>query len=227
MKTNKIFFVAICGVLALASCDQEKEVVVESQLETVSYMLGREISRNVLAMGMDSLSMDAYSKGLEDGMNGEESLFADEETDQVLQAHFDELEKIKILAIKQNGEAFLANNAIIDGVVTLPSGLQYEILVPGTGATPLATDIVETHYRGMLLDGKVFDSSIERGVPAKFGVGGVIPAWVEALQLMKVGAKWRLYCPSRLAYGERGSGRAIGPFETLIFEIELISIVKE
>ena len=122
------------------------------------------------------------------------------------------------------GKDFLADNAKKDSIVTLASGLQYEIMTEGNGAKPAAADQVECHYHGTLIDGTVFDSSVERGEPAVFPVNGVIQGWVEALQLMPVGSKWRLFIPSDLAYGERGAGQQIGPHTTLVFEVELISI---
>jgi FKBP-type peptidyl-prolyl cis-trans isomerase FklB len=125
---------------------------------------------------------------------------------------------------KAEGERFLAENAKEEGVKTLQSGLQYKVIAPGTGKTPKASDSVTTHYKGTLIDGTEFDSSYRRGQPATFPVSGVIPGWTEALQLMKEGARWRIFLPPSLAYGERGVGRDIGPNSTLIFEVELISI---
>ena len=128
---------------------------------------------------------------------------------------------------KAAGDAFLAENGKRPEVKTTPSGLQYEVITKGTGAQPTADDTVEVHYTGKLIDGTVFDSSVERGVPATFGVTQVIPGWVEALQLMKVGAKWRLFIPSQLAYGPQGAGNVIGPNATLIFDVELLKIVEK
>ena len=125
---------------------------------------------------------------------------------------------------KADGEKFLVENARKEGVTTLPSGLQYKEIKAGKGKSPKATDTVTTHYKGTLIDGMEFDSSYKRGEPATFPVSGVIPGWTEALQLMKEGAKWQLFLPSNLAYGERGAGRDIGPNATLIFEVELISV---
>ena len=129
-----------------------------------------------------------------------------------------------VMATPTDGAAFLTQNGQRDGVVTLPSGLQYEVLAEGDGATPGPTSMVTTHYHGTLIDGTVFDSSVQRGQPASFPVNGVIAGWTEALQLMQVGDKWRLFLPPELAYGDRGAGGAIGPGATLIFEVELLEV---
>jgi FKBP-type peptidyl-prolyl cis-trans isomerase FklB len=137
-------------------------------------------------------------------------------------------EQVKVLAEKnkKEGEAFLAGNKKKQGVITMPSGLQYKIMTDGKGKSPKATDMVTVNYKGTLIDGTEFDSSYKRGQPATFNVNGVIPGWTEALQLMKEGSKWQLFVPSNLAYGERGAGGPIGPNAVLIFEVELISIKK-
>jgi len=141
-----------------------------------------------------------------------------------LMAKQQEAQKAVSAKAKAEGEAFLAANATKDGVVTLPSGLQYKVITPGSGASPKASDTVSVHYRGRLIDGTEFDSSYKRNEPTSFPVGGVIPGWTEALQLMKVGAKWELYVPAKLAYGDRGAGGLIPPGATLVFEVELLSI---
>ena len=138
---------------------------------------------------------------------------------------FQELSEQAYAKMKEEGETFLAANSKKEGVVTLPSGLQYEVLVEGTGKQPTASDRVQCHYEGTLIDGTLFDSSIKRGEPAVFGVTQVIPGWVEALQLMKEGAKWRLYIPYQMAYGEHGAGEMIPPYSALIFEVELIKVL--
>jgi len=148
-----------------------------------------------------------------------------EKANNILQQFFSELEKKKFQANIEEGELFLEENSKRTEVTTLVSGLQYEIIQKGEGATPASTDKVKCHYHGTLVDGTVFDSSVQRGEPAEFPVNGVIQGWVEALQLMQVGSKWRLYVPSNLAYGERGAGGVIGPHATLIFEVELLAIV--
>ena len=142
----------------------------------------------------------------------------------LIQDYFVELSQKKSQEAISAGQAFLDENGKKEGVTTTASGLQYEVLTNGTGATPIESDQVTVHYHGTLVDGTVFDSSVERGQPATFPVNGVIPGWVEALQLMNVGSKYKLYIPSDLAYGERGAGGSIGPNETLIFEVELLSI---
>jgi FKBP-type peptidyl-prolyl cis-trans isomerase FklB len=146
------------------------------------------------------------------------------EAQKILQEYFSKQQELKSKKAIEEGENFLAENGKKKGVTTLESGLQYEVITKGEGAKPTLNDQVTTHYHGTLIDGTVFDSSVERGQPATFPVSGVIKGWTEALQLMSVGSKWKLFVPYNLAYGERGAGANIGPFTTLIFEVELISI---
>ena len=153
-----------------------------------------------------------------------ELAISEEEANVILQEYFQNLANKALEANSEAGKAFLAENAKREEVTTTASGLQYEVLLEGEGDSPKATDEVTVHYHGTLIDGSVFDSSVERGQPATFPVNGVIPGWIEALQLMKPGAKYKLFIPSDLAYGERGAGQMIGPNSTLIFEVELISI---
>ncbi len=171
------------------------------------------------------------ARGLKDGLAGGKTLLTDDEAQAVLNEVRTELGKKQEAKVheagevnKKEGDAFLAGNKGKDGVVTLPSGLQYKILKAGTGAKPVASDSVVCNYRGTLINGTEFDSSYKRGQPATFPVGGVIKGWTEALQLMPVGSKWQLFVPSDLAYGERGPSPEIGPDSTLIFEVELLSI---
>ena len=173
------------------------------------------------------------SQGLKDAMSGAKTRLTQEEAQAVLKEVQTEVQKEQQAKMKEaadknktEGEAFLASNKSKDGVVTLPSGLQYKILTAGTGPKPTASDSVKCNYRGTLINGTEFDSSYKRGQPATFAVGQVIKAWTEALQLMPVGSKWQLFVPSSLAYGERGAGAEIGPNATLIFEVELLSIEK-
>jgi FKBP-type peptidyl-prolyl cis-trans isomerase len=195
-----------------------------------SYALGENLGLSLKRQEVD-IDPDLVSRGLKDALAGRKPALTDEEAKAALtqlQAKVRENMEAKIKAMsaanKQAGDAFLAANKSKEGVVTLPSGLQYKILKEGTGPKPTATETVECNYRGTLLDGKEFDNSYKRGEPATFPVGGVIKGWTEALQLMPVGSKWQLFVPSNLAYGERSPGAEIPPNSTLIFEVELLSI---
>ncbi|WP_193073724.1 FKBP-type peptidyl-prolyl cis-trans isomerase [Pseudomonas sp. FME51] len=195
--------------------------------QRVSYGIGRQMGDQLLSSNIPDLAVDLVMAGLRDAYTQQPS-----QVDEVaMQAAFQTLqEKMQALgeesarAAGKAGLEFLERNAARDGVVTLPSGLQYEVVNAGTGATPTASSTVRTHYEGTLISGEVFDSSYKRGQPAEFPVGGVIAGWTEALQLMQEGAKWRLYIPSNLAYGERAAG-SIPPHSTLIFDIELIAVL--
>ena len=199
---------------------------IKTKAERLSYSLGVNIAANITKQGFDSLDTKALSQAFKDFMNKQPLLISEGAAEQVIQEYFAGLQKEKAGKNKAAGEAFLAENKKKAGVVTLPSGLQYQVIKEGTGSIPKDTNTVTTHYHGTLIDGTVFDSSVQRGQPASFPVNGVIQGWVEALQLMKVGSKWKLFVPSNLAYGERGAGGAIGPDAALIFEVELISIDK-
>ena len=193
-------------------------------MEKVSYALGMSIANNIMASGVNGLNVEEFVKAITTYMAGEEPAMTPAEAQQVLNDYFTKLQEEQTAALKAEGEAFLAQNAKNEGVVTLPSGLQYKVLKSGNGATPKASDSVECHYEGRLISGTVFDSSYQRGETATFGVTQVIAGWVEALQLMKEGDKWQLYIPYNLAYGERGAGAQIPPFATLIFDVELIKV---
>lgn len=193
-------------------------------MDKVSYALGMSIANNIMASGVNGLNVEEFVKAITTYMAGEEPAMTPAEAQQVLNDYFTKLQEEQTAALKAEGEAFLAQNAKNDGVVTLPSGLQYKVLKSGNGATPKASDSVECHYEGRLISGTVFDSSYQRGETATFGVTQVIAGWVEALQLMKEGDKWQLYIPYNLAYGERGAGAQIPPFATLIFDVELIKV---
>ena len=203
----------------------EKYTTIE---ERVSYGIGRQMGDQLSSNPIEGLSIDAVLAGLADSLNGAPSAVAHA----ALQEAFEEMhgriqakeaEKAKVMAA--DGEAYLAENAKRKEIRVTDSGLQYEILVEGNGPKPSATSTVKTHYHGTLIDGTVFDSSVERGEPAEFPVNGVISGWTEALQMMGTGSKWRLHLPYQLAYGERGAGGAIGPYSTLVFDVELLDIV--
>jgi len=194
-------------------------------MDKVSYALGLSIGNNFQNSGIKELIIDDFIKGLNDVLSGEKPAISYDEAKQVINDYFIQLQAEKLAINKQAGEEFLRINKEKAGVTELPSGLQYEILEKGSGEKPKASDQVKCHYHGTLINGTVFDSSVQRGEPATFGVSQVIPGWVEALQLMEVGSKWRLFIPSDLAYGERGAGESIEPNSTLIFDVELLDIV--
>ena len=195
-------------------------------MDKVSYALGLSIGNNFLNSGIKNLQVEDFVKGLTDVLNEKQPDITYDEAKEVINEFFIKLQKEKMEINKKAGEEFLHINKGRAGVVELPSGLQYQVLKQGNGAKPKATDKVKCHHHGTLINGTVFDSSVQRGQPAVFGVNQVIPGWVEALQLMPVGSKWRLFIPSNLAYGEQGAGEMIEPNSTLIFDVELLDIVK-
>ena len=222
---------AAIAILALGSWAQAQEPKgLKDQKEKLSYVIGVDIGKALEKQGVQ-IDPEIVAKGLKDGFSGGKLLMNDQEIQETMTAFQKEMRVKQEAALKQageknkkEGEAFLTENKTKEGVKTLPSGLQYKVIKAGSGKKPKATDTVVTHYKGTLLDGTEFDSSYRRNQPATFKVNGVIRGWTEALQLMEEGAKWILYVPSALAYGERGAGGQIGPNATLIFEVELVSI---
>ena len=202
-------------------------------LDRISYALGLSMGNNFRASGINEINVQDFADGVAAVFYGNQPKMTYDEAKAEIQAYFTELEKKQRAAAeelgKQNlelGEKYLAENGKRAEVKTLPSGLQYEVITEGDGPMPEATDQVEVHYTGKLIDGTVFDSSVDRGVPATFGVTQVIPGWVEALQLMKAGSKWRLFIPSNLAYGPNGApGSPIGPNATLVFDVDLLKVI--
>jgi FKBP-type peptidyl-prolyl cis-trans isomerase FklB len=210
-------------------CLAEEKVELKDQKDKESYSLGYQFGQNLKIRGVD-LDLEVYTSGIRDALGGKEPLVSREE----IRATISELQKrtaaarqkeLKEMAAKnlEESKKFLAENQKKEGVKTLPSGLQYKIMTEGSGKTPKATDDVTVNYTGTFIDGTEFDSSYKRGEPAIFKVNGIIKGWAEALQLMKEGAKWQLFVPPELGYGERGMGR-IPPNSTLVFEVELISV---
>lgn len=200
----------------------------------MSYALGMSMGHNFKGTGIKTLNSADFAAGVASVYDGVKPEMTFDEAKRIVNEYFAKLEaEMQAEAAKQgevnrkNGEAFLSENAKREGIKVTESGLQYEVLVSGKGDSPKASDNVEVHYTGKLIDGTVFDSSVERGVPASFGVTQVIPGWVEALQLMHEGDKWRLYIPSDLAYGPNGAGGVIGPNMTLIFDVELLRVIKK
>ena len=223
---NKTVQLLIVGfAIVLSSCSNNAtDKTPETEMEKVSYSLGVNVATGVKAQGLDTIDANAVAKAFKDVFEGNDLDISEEESMEVLQAYFGKLQAAAKEKAGEAGATYLAENAAKEGVITTESGLQYEIMNSGSGAKPTAADQVTVHYHGMLTDGTVFDSSVDRGEPAQFGVTQVIPGWIEALQLMSVGDKWKLTIPSELAYGDRGAGGLIGPGATLVFEVELIEI---
>ena len=218
-KKHIAFFLAI--LINLTSMNAQK---LKTEIDSVSYCIGVNIGENLKNQFSD-IDIKDFMNGMNDVLDKKSELkISNAEAQKILQEYFTKQQEMKTKMAKEEGANFLAENAKNEGVISLESGLQYEILKQGSGAKPTINDNVTTHYHGTLIDGTIFDSSVDRGQPATFPVSGVIKGWTEALQLMSVGSKWRLYVPYDLAYGERGAGANIGPFTTLIFDVELISI---
>lgn len=229
-----LFFVSLISLEGVSQnkcckkkkCKYNKTMELKTEMDSISYGLGVSIAQNLKSQGVTELDVVSLSKGLEDVLQGKDLKLAEAEIGAMLNTYMQKKVEEKAKEVIEEGKKFLEENGKRSEVKTLPSGLQYEIIKEGTGEKPTSLDKVTTHYTGRLIDGTVFDSSVERGQPATFPVGGVIKGWTEALQLMPVGSKWKLYIPYNLAYGERGAGAQIGPYSTLIFDIELISIEK-
>ena len=201
-------------------------------MDKVSYALGLGIGQQLAQMGATDLNVDDFAQSIKDVLAGNELKVSHREAQHIVQEYYAKKEEVlnaeraeKGKAAKAEGERYLAENAKKDGVITLPSGLQYQVLREGNGKKPSAKDSVKCHYEGFLIDGTVFDSSVQRGEPATFGLQQVIAGWTEGLQLMQEGAKYRFFIPYRLAYGEGGAGQMIPPYAALIFDVELIEVV--
>lgn len=232
LKLAQAALVLASLALMSACIDKSQFAKVETDDQKAAYSIGYNFGEQIAA-NTDELGLDVIIAGLRDGFNGSEGKISKDERltaikafskrrQEAMQGQRQEMESKN----KAAGEAFLNENKAKDGVVSLESGLQYEVLTKGEGDQPGATDVVKVHYTGTLIDGTVFDSSVERGEPVEFPLNRVIPGWTEGLQLMKEGAKWKLYVPAELAYGPRGSG-AIEPHSTLIFEVELLEVLGE
>ncbi len=229
---RKTLLAMIMAAAATVSMAAEPVKNLESEEQKVSYSFGVVFGKR-MTVDLPDLDMNAFVQGLDDAFSGKATLLSDEEVNQVLSQYQrsmqeQQLEKVQEIAAKNKelGETFLAENKNKEGIVTLASGLQYKVLEEGKGPQPGANDKVTVHYTGSLINGKVFDSSVERGQPATFPLNGVIAGWTEALQLMPQGSKWRLFIPPELAYGANGN-RSIGPNETLLFDVELLDIERK
>ncbi len=224
-KTKSILVVSLLAIM----WGQAQAVELSSHEQKFSYTMGARLSKMLAAQGVDKLDPTAFSAGVADAINGQPTQLTPEQMAEVMKAQ----QAVKQQAREEEGKAalaegqkFMEENKGKPGVKTLDSGLQYQEITAGAGDSPKETDKVKVHYRGTLIDGKQFDSSYDRGEPATFGVKGVIPGFSEALMLMKPGSKWKVFIPSDLGYGARGAGSNIGPNETLIFDLELMEIVK-
>lgn len=195
------------------------------ELENFSYALGMSIAGNLIQTGVKTVHPELFLTGFKDVFKGEKTMIHPEEANAILEEFIGKLNQNKGAGNLEEGKKFLEENRKKPGVVELPSGLQFQVLTEGEGEIPGLNDQVKCHYHGTLIDGTVFDSSVERGQPAVFPVNGVIQGWVEALQLMSTGSKWRLFIPSELAYGSNGAGGVIGPNSALIFDVELLKII--
>jgi FKBP-type peptidyl-prolyl cis-trans isomerase FklB len=195
------------------------------ELERFSYALGMSVASNLIKSGVKTINPEVFVEAINDTFIGEMPQLMPDEANKILRSFMDNTNQDEANENLESGLKFLEKNRSKKGVVELPSGLQYQVINDGDGELPSLTDEVKCHYHGSLIDGTVFDSSVERGKPAVFPVNGVIQGWVEALQLMSVGSKWRLYVPPELGYGEQGAGGVIGPNATLVFDVELLEIV--
>lgn len=227
-------WIAVSGVFLLAAqAISQETLALKTKKEKVSYTVGVEMAKSIKLQGID-LDVDVLLKAVKDVLSAQNLLMTEDEIRKTMATVHAELKQKRMQGMRartkdaegnrKEGEIFLAENKTKEGVVTLPSGLQYKILKAGDGKKPTEADTVEANYRGTLINGTEFDSSYRRGQPATFKVTGVIPGWTEALKLMPVGSKWQLFIPPQLAYGERGAGGYIGPNATLIFELELLAI---
>lgn len=225
---KKVFTLAAAFIIVtLFSCEGQKgkSVALTTTADSVSYAIGMTIGANMKKDGLDSLNLDILKEAIRTAIKGDSSLINQQLSQTVIQSYLTSKQKIKSEGNMMAGKKFLADNKKNDkDVVELPDGLQYKVLKQGTGPKPTAEDTVKVHYHGTLIDGTVFDSSVERGEPIEFPLGQVIKGWTEGLQLMNVGSKYKFFIPSELGYGDRPAGPKIGANSTLIFEVELLEI---
>jgi FKBP-type peptidyl-prolyl cis-trans isomerase FklB len=230
----KKIFLSVFVLMSLVSMSQTKAktpvkpvppIVLKNATDSLSYAIGISVASFYKEQGVSNVNIPLVSKAITDLLKSQKPLMSDKECNTVIMTFMQHARAEKAMAAKKEGDTFLAQNKTKPGVVTLPSGLQYLVIKQGDGPKPALTDKVKCHYHGTLLDGTVFDSSVDRGQPIDFNVNGVIPGWTEALQLMAVGSKWRLFIPSNLAYGDQATGK-IKAGSTLIFDVELLEILK-
>jgi len=224
-KTAFIIILLFLFGQAGIKAQENLKVILRNDIDSLSYSLGLLIGNNLKAQGIKTIHPETYLKGVEDGFVSKPDNMTFEEANIFVQQYFEKNLKSVADANLKAGQAFLAENAKKDSVVTLNSGLQYKVLKPGNGPSPKNHDLVKVNYKGMLIDGTVFDSSYDRGQPSTFGVNQVIKGWSEALMLMRPGSHWMLYIPPELAYGDQGAGEDIGPNSVLIFDLQLLEVL--
>jgi FKBP-type peptidyl-prolyl cis-trans isomerase FklB len=235
---KKYIFLYLIPLLSLVSCSEsiktatnptpvtQTPVKLTTQIDSLSYGIGLMVANFYTQQGITHINDTLVNQAIKDKMKGDSTLLNEQQANQVVMSYIEKTKAEKAALAKKQGQDFLAENKTKPGVFTTASGLQYIVLKEGTGPKPVATDKVKCDYEGKLIDGKVFESSVKQGKPIEFAVNGVIKGWTEALQLMNTGSKWRLFIPSNLAYGDQQMGPDIKPGSTLIFEVDLIEIVK-
>ncbi len=227
MKKKVLSLAACFSLVTLFSCNGQKgkaDMTLKNAADSASYAIGVSIGTNMKKDGLETLNLEILKGAMESVLKGDSLKLGAKESQAAIQGYLAQKQKEKADNNIETGKKFLEENKKKTGVIELPDGMQYMVMKTGTGPKPTETDTVVTHYHGTLIDGTVFDSSVDRGEPAEFPVGAVIKGWTEALQMMNVGSKWKLFVPPGLAYGDRAAGPQIGPNSTLIFEVELLSI---
>lgn len=220
-----LFFATSCKLFQKSGSTEEEAFQLKNATDSVSYALSSSIAGNLKTQGVDSISEEAFLKGLQHAMSGDSLFLTSQESNAYLREYFNTMQERKAKQAKEKSEAFFVELRENENIKHTESGLHYEVLKEGGGEKPKASDKVKVHYHGTLTSGEVFDSSVDRGPPSEFGLNRVIKGWTEGLQLMNEGSKYKFYIPSELGYGERGSGQKIGPNEILIFEVELLEIL--
>lgn len=227
MKPQNLLSLIVAAAISFSSCNGQKkssDVKLINRIDSVSYAIGTSIGSDLSRSGLENMNLEVMMKGMKSAINKDSLLLNQQQSSMVIQSYMTEAKQKKSEAALVKEKTWMDENAKKPGVITLPSGLQYTIIKAGTGLKPTLADTVIIHYHGTLLDGNVFDSSVDRGQPITHPVAQFIAGWTEALQIMPIGSKWKLYVPSNLAYGEQGMGGKIEPNSTLIFEIELLGI---